>query len=239
MTASSSPLAFCPVLEEMVVSGFAIGQSGKRISTSSISTTNNILTLRAIHFATRAKSTLEIGFRFAGSGLVFTQTHKDLGAEPARQHVGIDPHQRAPFNNSTGLLAVGRAGLDGWLDLREDFSCNVLPALAREGRSFDMIYIDGSHNFEDVFVDMYYSARLARAGGIILFDDSQHPHIAKVLKFVRRNCRDSLQEMTLVEYRSDRSLKYRLAAALRRTQLTAFRKVQEMDRPLSYELSRF
>src|SRR5712692_8761926 len=42
-----SALAFCPVLDEIVRNGETIGASGKRIEvSSSISTTNNILTLR-------------------------------------------------------------------------------------------------------------------------------------------------------------------------------------------------
>ena len=35
-----------------------------------------------------------------------------------------------------------------------------------------MIYVDGSHNFEHVFIDAYYSVQLLDMGGVVLFDDS-------------------------------------------------------------------
>ena len=44
-----------------------------------------------------------------------------------------------------------------------------------KGERFDMIYIDGSHEFDEVFVDAYYSYRLLSPGGIMLLDDSPHP----------------------------------------------------------------
>lgn len=56
----------------------------------------------------KASRTLEIGLAVGGSCLVFTQTRKDLGAIPERQHVAIDPFQRSNWIDEAGLLAIER-----------------------------------------------------------------------------------------------------------------------------------
>ena len=74
----------------------------------------------------------------------------------------------------------------GYLDFREECSALELPKLMKQGARFDLVYIDGSHLFEDVFIDAYFVARLLTQGGVVVFDDSTNPHIAKVLRFLRR-----------------------------------------------------
>jgi SAM-dependent methyltransferase len=52
-------------------------------------------------------------------------------------------------------------------------SQQVLPFLTEE--SLDFIYVDGSHRAVDVLQDAAACWRLARPGGIIVFDDYEHP----------------------------------------------------------------
>lgn len=52
-------------------------------------------------------------------------------------------------------------------------SQQVLPFLAEE--SFDFIYVDGSHMTWDVLQDAAMCWRLVRLGGILVFDDYEHP----------------------------------------------------------------
>ncbi len=94
-----------------------------------------------------------------------------------------------------------------------------------------MVYVDGSHLFEDVFVDFYFLRQLLSEGGIILFDDSSDPHVAKVVCFIRNNFREQLSPFCLDPFRPDkgRPLKYRLAKILRRNHLTAFKKIGDCE----------
>ena len=46
--------------------------------------------------------------------------------------------------------------------------------LVEAGRSFDLIYIDGSHRRDDVMVDSLLAWSLLREGGFIIFDDYEH-----------------------------------------------------------------
>ena len=204
-----------------------------------MSTLNNIRILRNLHLSLRADRTLETGFRMGGSCLTFLQTHKDLGFPPSHQHVAIDPYQRSPFNDSSGLLAVERAGLSKFLDFREEYSSMALAQLLKDERKFSLVYIDGSHNFEDVFVDVYFAAQLLTINGVVALDDSCNIAIKKVLTFLRRNLRHCLQELDMTAYHPAPSIKYRIARALKRTNLTAFKKVGELERPYGYRLADF
>jgi hypothetical protein len=95
-----------------------------------------------------------------------------------------------------------------------------------------LIYVDGSHLFEDVFVDVFYSLKLLRTGGVVLLDDSSDPHVRKVISFIRKNFCEYIQDLDLEPYRlpSQVSLKYQVAKRLRKVQLTGFRLSKKIDR---------
>jgi cephalosporin hydroxylase len=211
----------------------AVGRSGKVFTgLGALSTVNNLITLRRLMLHLKPKRTLEVGLCFGGSCLVFTGSHRDLLAPPVRQHVALEPFQHTVWDDADLMMAVENAGLAGYLNLCPGFSSLELAALVREGRQFDLIYIDGSHLFEDVFVDFYFTVRLLSLGGVVALDDCADPNIAKVLRFVRKNMSRSIEELNLASYRSDggRSLKYRMAHALGRTQLRAYRRIGEVQR---------
>jgi Methyltransferase domain len=130
-----------------------------------------------------------------GSALVFTQTHKDLGHPPSRQHIAIDGFQNGDFFDGAGVLAVERAGLSPYLDFREDRSRFALPTLLREGHKFRLIYIDGSHFFDDVLVDLCFSVRLLEVGGVVLLDDSSDREVWSVVCIARKLLRQYLSEV--------------------------------------------
>lgn len=214
----------------MVATGQTTGRSGAKVSAPGLSSNNSLMTLRNLHLARQSAKTLEIGFGFGASSLVFTQTHKDLGRPAEKQHVSIDPFARDW--DGAGHVAIERAGLAGWLDFRPEFSCLELPRLLAAGDKFDLVYIDGSHLFEDAFIDLYFVARLLRPHGIVVFDDSSTKDIQKVIRFIRANWGHGLQELDLGPHRPDKgkAVKYLIARQLGRAQLTAFTKSAEIPR---------
>jgi len=210
----------------------ARGRSGRPLTEpGSLSTVNNLCVIRNLAMTKKPRKTLEIGMACGGSTLVFAASHRDLGCPPKKQHVAIDPFQASAWDDA-GRLAIERAGLDGWTDVREALSSNELPRLAESREEYDIIYIDGSHLFEDVFVDLYYACRIASPNGIMLFDDASDKQIAKVLRFVRRNLGASLREIDLGEFRPDggRNVKYRVARFLGKTQMRGFQRIGEAGR---------
>ena len=62
--------------------------------------------------------------------------------------------------------------LDGYnvLKIKGD-SVSSLRSLLRKKKKFDVIYIDGSHNGEDVLSDAIESYKLLNLNGLIFFDD--------------------------------------------------------------------
>lgn len=46
-----------------------------------------------------------------------------------------------------------------------------VPKLYEQGKTYDFIYIDASHEADDTFVDAYYADKMLNDQGIIIFDD--------------------------------------------------------------------
>jgi hypothetical protein len=64
---------------------------------------------------------------------------------------------------------IRTSGIAHCVEVRRGTSRDVLPQLP--AASFDIVYIDGSHRFEDVLHDIREARRLVRDGGIICGDD--------------------------------------------------------------------
>lgn len=50
-------------------------------------------------------------------------------------------------------------------------SIAALDALVCEGRRYDVIYVDGSHDMDDALIDSVLCWRLLKVGGVIIWDD--------------------------------------------------------------------
>jgi len=218
---------FCPALEELLSHGHA-----------PTSTLNNLVALRGLMRELRPSQTMEIGLSVGGSALLFCSEHQRMGP-PLRQHTALDPYQAAIWGN-TGLNAIEQAGLSGYLDFREVHSALGLPKILANGCQFGLIYVDGSHLFEDVFIDAYYSIRLLKSGGVIAFDDSTDPHVAKVISFLRASI-PGMEELDLSNYRESggERWRYRAARLLGKLQLTAFRRSGDVERQWNAPFQRF
>jgi predicted O-methyltransferase YrrM len=73
----------------------------------------------------------------------------------------------------------------------------ALPHIARAGRQFDLILIDGGHRFDDVFVDVTYARKLIRPGGLIFLDDTWMPSVRSVTSWMNNNLANELEEVKL------------------------------------------
>jgi cephalosporin hydroxylase len=225
----------------MIETGRLVGRTGKQFENlDALSTPNNLFTLRRLILALKPERTLEIGLSFGGSALMFAATHRDLNRSPANQHVAIDPFQSTVWD-SCGLMALERAALREYIDFRAVFSAIELPRMMTAGDRFGLVYIDGSHLFEDVFVDAYFVTRLLEPGSVVTFDDSSNRHVSKVLSFLRTNYKDLLEEIDLRPYRAPghNGLKYMVTRRLGKAQLTAFRRIGPVKRNWDAAFARF
>jgi predicted O-methyltransferase YrrM len=132
----------------------------------------------------KPRETLEIGMGYGFSTLFILAATID-----GSHHTAIDPFQRSHWC-AIGLANAQALGAPSSFRFIEERSDQSAVDLAREFRSFDLIFIDGNHRFDDVLVDFYLYAELCRVGGMIIFDDTWMSSIQSVLSFVRSNRSD-------------------------------------------------
>ena len=98
----------------------------------------------------------------------------------------ISPADFIAHSEETGLIVeLGRFALE-----------RAATDLAREKASFDVIFIDGNHRFDDVLTDFYLYASLCADRGFVIFDDLWMPSIQSVVSFVRANRTDFEEQST-------------------------------------------
>jgi predicted O-methyltransferase YrrM len=138
-----------------------------------------------------ALRTLETGLGYAVSTLFICEGLLANGTEG--RHVAIDPFQlhelpgqRTAFAGA-GLALIEEAGLDDLVEFYPEESELVLPRLLAEGTRFDLAFLDGNHRFEGVFLDLVYSGRLLKEGGIVFVDDTQLPGVRRAVEFCLTN----------------------------------------------------
>jgi predicted O-methyltransferase YrrM len=217
-----SELDWCPVLKEMLSTGYSKSLSGNKIAIAGTSTLNNIATIRHLIQREKPKRTMEVGLAYGASALAFLATLSEVNRPGCYHHTAIDPYQKSAWNGSglNTILAAGFSSVE--FTLLEQDSALALPEMCRNKESYSLIYIDGSHLFEDVFVDFFFSARLLSVGGLLIFDDCYDKHVKKLVSFIDSNYRGILAREDAVRRKT---LKQSIGHKLGIQQLVAYRKV--------------
>ncbi len=140
----------------------------------------------------RARHTIEIGLAWGIGALHICEGLLMNGDEDAH-HIALDPFQATSFKNC-GLQLLEEAGVANLVEHLAEESQIVLPRFVSEGRQFDFGFVDGSHLFDRVFLDLIYLGRLVRPEGIIFADDYQAPAVAKTVSFCLSNLGWKLEE---------------------------------------------
>jgi len=63
----------------------------------------------------------------------------------------------------------------------------ALAQLAAEGFIADAAFVDGSHRFHEVFVDLYFLRKIVRPGGLIVLDDHWAPSVRTAARYYEQN----------------------------------------------------
>jgi predicted O-methyltransferase YrrM len=144
--------------------------------------------IRKILRQTKAVQTLEVGFAFGTSALVFAEHHQRMKT-PGITHTIIDPNQYSQWEGigAENLKRVGFVKNRNWR-LIESSSTEALPALQKRfGNGWlDVALIDGWHLFDYTLLDVFYCIQMLRIGGVLIVDDKRMKAIRAVGKYVSR-----------------------------------------------------
>ena len=133
----------------------------------------------------RAGTVVEIGLAYAGSALAIGEALLRAGSRTPR-HVVIDPFQYTAYDG-VGWELMLNAGLDGVAELVTEPSQLFLARLADVGFEADAAFVDGSHHFHNVFVDLHFLGGIVRPGGMVLLDDVWWPSVAAAAAYFESN----------------------------------------------------
>jgi predicted O-methyltransferase YrrM len=141
--------------------------------------------VRDLLIAERVEKVVEIGLAYGSSALAIGEALASVGAkQPA--HIIVDPLQATAWSN-VGWQLVQSAGLDAIARLVQQPSSMALPRLIAEGFSADAAFVDGSHRFHEVFVDLYFLRKIVRPGGVIILDDHWWPSVRAAQRYYETN----------------------------------------------------
>ena len=151
-----------------------------------------------------AAKTIEVGLGYGVSALHICEGLL-VNDVPEARHVVLDPAQSSRFSGC-GLQLLEEAGVSALVQNYPQESQLALPQFLREGRKFDLGFIDGNHRFDAVFLDMYYLGRLIPRGGIVILDDYHWPGVHRAVSFYVKN-----RDWTIEEIVEDHSVVLRTA----------------------------
>jgi predicted O-methyltransferase YrrM len=140
--------------------------------------------LRELLLVEQPRVMIEVGLAYGSSALAIGEALRSLGARDAR-HVIIDAFQDQ-FADA-GWNALLAAGLAEQCMLLRERSQLALPRLVEESLVADAAFVDGSHIFHNVFLDLAYLRELVRPGGLVVLDDCDWPSVATAVRYFERN----------------------------------------------------
>lgn len=141
--------------------------------------------LRDLLIAERAQTVVEIGLAYGSSALAIGEALTAVDP-PHPRHVIVDPFQESEWSN-VGRDLLYSAGLKPIVSLLRTPSSIALPRLLTEGLVADAAFVDGSHRFHEVFVDLYFLRKIVRPGGLLVLDDAPAPPVRAAARYYERN----------------------------------------------------
>lgn len=131
----------------------------------------------------KPKQTAEIGLAYGFSTIYFLAAIHQMGSG---FHTAIDPLP-GRFAIGVGPLQAQKVGMAHAFRFLKERSFPALVELGSSGERFDLIFVDGSHRFDDALVDFTLSAEVCPVNGCIVLDDMWMPPVQRTVSFVRSN----------------------------------------------------
>ena len=142
--------------------------------------------LRDVLIRERPRVVIEVGLAYGSSALAVGEALLTVGHAQAN-HIIIDAYQDRFLNVGWELFEY--SGLARMARLVRERSQLALPQLLADSLVADAAFVDGSHIFHNVFVDLYFLREIVRPGGLIVLDDCQWPSVATAVRYFELNAR--------------------------------------------------
>jgi predicted O-methyltransferase YrrM len=115
----------------------------------------------------RAELIAEIGTLYAGTTEVFARALWENGGGVVHS---ADPYggERCP-----AIIAQWPAELQSHAQFHAKSSMDFFSRMVLENKTFDLLLIDGNHDYEYALFDLQMAARLMRPGGVVVMDNSE------------------------------------------------------------------
>lgn len=135
---------------------------------------------------------LEIGLAFGFSTIYFlaaihearTGSHTSIDPLPGRFAIGVGPLQAKKVDMEHAFRFI------------KEKSSIALADLERSKERFELIFIDGSHRFDDALMDFTLAAEICPLDGCIVLDDMWMPSVKRVVSFIRSDRPDFMEIKT-------------------------------------------
>jgi predicted O-methyltransferase YrrM len=138
--------------------------------------------IRSLIAKRRVRNSMETGVAYGVSTVAICDALSRLGGE--RKHWGVDPCQYTDHNGAA-IAALRKCGCEHLFELLEGPSHLMLSRLLERGVELDLALIDGWHTFDYTLLDVFYSDKLLKPGGILMMHDLDMPSKVKVWRFLR------------------------------------------------------
>lgn len=99
--------------------------------------------------------------------------------------ISIDPYEDWESGRLAALENVRRGGYAHLHRHIQARSADALPTLLREGSVPQMGYVDGAHDFSNVFLDYIHLDKLLSKGGVIGFNDTGWKDVYRVVRLLK------------------------------------------------------
>lgn len=112
---------------------------------------------------------LEIGSYQGNSTIYFLNNLNIKKITCVDNFEGSDEHDKSKFNDIYNNFMYNTSNYKDKIVIKKCISKNFFKLNKNE--TFDLIYIDGSHHYEDVLIDAFESIKILNKNGYLVFDD--------------------------------------------------------------------
>jgi predicted O-methyltransferase YrrM len=182
------------VIRDMYKDQYVYDEEGEKIKfTSGVNPREGWYLYKTIIDNPDINNILEVGMANGTSALYICQALLDKKTNRNKKSlISIDPNQSTQWKN-VGISQIKRAKLSKLHTLIEEKSEIALPSLLKDMEqnnkvcAFDMIFIDGLHLFDHTLIDIFFSTKLLKIGGVLIIDDIKHASVRNVINYIRSN----------------------------------------------------